>query len=456
MKQNYINCDLQDKKGHNGKIMKKKSDISKQIQIKRIPTALFFSFLVVSVLLGTLGCQPTNLTVEKTPISSIIPDDLAVDETATNVETEIPEIEEATETPEVIPTEIPTPTPTEVITPVPTEEFRRDFTEEEALSIMEEMFESENLRVVRELHENEMVEKVYTTDLDSLYFSQILPDPEKPGLIKDYSINVSEQNFFIKSRRVVKDSVTGNTLAMGLVANTGFRDVYDYCDKIWIPLSVRKSDNTEYDFAKESDDATLIVPMGRFFFGTLEERLATKLLFENLASKTYKAGDVVRLSEMLNYQDPGFNGIKRLEERDWSFAAMVAGHIARVLINNNMATELDRVYGEGRSYSFFLEEMNLGEFYDGVYGASLAVNEDGEQVGDIVLEMKEDIVMQVSIYEGSDSLLAIVSFHKGDGEGEELSSVVNPNLINSVKEIPKNDATGKIFGEPQNPFSGQY
>ncbi len=431
---------------------------------EKVPAIIFRTVGTLSLLTGA-ACQTiteAKAPVEETPVSSTIPNDLEVDETPTDVEIEVPtqtvtpEIEAATQTPEVIVTEEVTPTPTEVITPVPTEAFRRDFTEEEALSIMEEMFESENLRVIRELHEKEMVEKVYTTDLDSLYFSQILLNSKKPGIIKEHSLDIKEQNFFIKSRRVVKDSVTGNTLAMGLVGNTGFDDTFDICDKIWIPLSVSKPDSTEYDFAKESDDTALIVPMGMFFFGTLEERLATKLLFENLASKTYKAGDVVRLSEMLDYQDPGFNGIKRLEEGNWYFVSKVAGHIARVLVNNNMAVEQERVYGEGMTKTFFLEGMNLREFYNGAYGASLEVNKDGEQVGDIVLEMKEDIVIQVSIYEGSDSLLAIVSFHNGDGESEKLSSVVNLNLINSVKEIPQSDATGKIFGEPQNPFSGQY
>lgn len=437
---------------------------------EKVPAIIFRTVGTLSLLTGT-ACQTiteAKAPVEETPVSSTIPNDLVVDETPTDVEievstqtvtpevSEIVEVEETTQTPEEIVTEEVTPTPTEVITPVPTEEFRRDFTEEEALSIMEEMFESENLRVIRELHEKEMVEKVYTTDLDSLYFSQILLNSKKPGIIKEHSLDIKEQNFFIKSRRVIKDSVTGNTLVMGLVGNTGFDDTFDICDKIWIPLSVSKPDSTEYDFAKESDDTALIVPMGMFFFGTLEERLASKLLFENLASKTYKAGDVVRLSEMLDYQDPGFNGIKRLEEGNWYFVSKVAGHIARVLVSNNMAEEQERVYGEGMTKSFFLDGMDVREFRRGVYGASLEVNEDGEQVGDIVLEMKEDIVIQVSIYEGSDSLLAIVSFHNGDGESEELSSVVNLNLINSVKEIPQSDATGKIFGEPQNPFSGQY
>ena len=216
MKQNYIGFDLQEKKGHNGKIMKKKSDISKQTQIIRIPTALFLGFLVVSILLGTIGCQATNFPAEKTPVSSTTPDYLVVDKTPTNVEIEIPiqtvtpelsetiEVEETTQTPEVIVTEKVTRTPTEVITPVPTEEFRRDFTEEEAEGIMEEMFESENLKIIRELREKEMVNKVYITDFDNLYFSQIAQHPERPGIIKEYSLSIQEQSLFIKSQEFTR------------------------------------------------------------------------------------------------------------------------------------------------------------------------------------------------------------------------------------------------------------
>lgn len=450
MKQIYINCDLQEKKGHNGKIMKKKSDTSKQTQIKRIPTALFFGFLVISVLLGTLGCQPTNLTVEKTPVSSPIPDDLEVDETPSDVEIEVPtqtvtEVEETIQTPEVIVTEEVTPTPTEVITPVPTEEFRRDFTEEEALEIFQSMLESENLKVKQE---REIVNKMYAVEPEQLYLSRMFSTEEKQGIIKCFPLdNTTDEDLevLIKYKRTVVDE-EGNMLSIGFVGNAGVIDFKESDKRLSTILSVQKNDGTRYDFAKESNNEVLVVPIGFFYFGTLTETQAMSLVFEKLALGSYKKDEVRKLSEMIDYNDPGFNQIKRLYEGEWNSVARVVNHISGVLTEEGLAEEVDRYDGGERRYSFTLESMTFMEREAGA--ASLRV-ENGEQIGDIVLKFKENVNVEVSIFSNKQqgSVFAVVRFIK-DGEESEESNV-NTGTIKNIIEMPERKSNELIWGKPK-------
>ncbi len=424
--------------------MKNKSDTSKQTQIKRIPTALFFGFLVISVLLGTIGCQPTNLTVEKTPISSAIPDDLAVDETATNVETVTPEIEAATQTPEVIVTEEVTPTPTEVITPVPTEEFRRDFTEEEALEIFQSMLESENLKVKQE---REIVNKMYAVDAEQLFMADTFGGDEVEFIVQKMTLDTIDKSLemLIWYKRTVIDG-EGNILVMGFVGNTGIDDKQNIRDKrLSTILSIQKSDGTRYDFAKETNNEVLVVPIGFFNFGTLTETQAMSLVFEKLALGSYKKDEVKKLSEMIDYNDPGFNQIKRLYEGRWGNVAMVANHISGVLTEAGLAEEVDRYDGGERRYSFTLESMTFMEREAGA--ASLRV-ENGEQIGDIVLKFKENVNVEVSIFSNKQqgSVFAVVRFIK-DGEESEESNV-NAGTIKNIIEMPKENSNNIIWGKP--------
>jgi len=422
---------------------------------EKVPAIIFRTVGTLSLLTGT-ACQTiteAKAPVEETPVSSTIPDDLVVDETPTDVEIEVPtqtvtpevsetvEAEETTQTPEVIPTS----TPTEVITSVPTEEFRRDFTEEEALEIFQSMLESENLKVKQE---REIVNKMYAVEPEQLYLSKMFSIKEKQGIIENLLLDRNDEylEVLIEYKRTIVDE-EGDILTIGFVSNTGMLDSRNLdCDKLSTILSIQKSDGTRYDFAKETNNEVLVVPIGFFNFGTLTETQAMSLVFEKLALGSYKKDEVKKLSEMIDYNDPGFNQIKRLYGGRWGDVAMVANHISGVLTEAGLAEEIDRYDGGEKRYSFTLESMTFMEREAGA--ASLRV-ENGEQIGDIVLKFKENVNVEVSIFSNKQqgSVFAVVRFIKDGEESEGFN--VNTGTIKNIIEMPERKSDELIWGKPK-------
>ncbi len=352
---------------------------------------------------------------------------------------------EPTFTQTIAPTETAIPTATQT----PTPEFRRDMEREEAEALLEKILSSDTPREKR-LERN--INKVYTVDPSRIYFSRIF-SLETAEVVREMSVSPSEGvslDFPILHRRTVTDQ-EGNTIQVGVVGNACVEDYTGKdCNRVSVILSVEDKNNLRYDFAEEKkeDGVLTIIPM---FFHRISPATSDALLlaFQNMSSKEYKKGEEVRFSEMINYEESGYNLIRRLHDGHWDTIAAMADHVSRKLVVTRVATEIAREHSNERLRTCIREGITPYELYE--QGASLR-REGDEQIGDVIMRFDEDVAIKVDIYTDKQKgkIIGVVSFVKPGSERGEVNYTIN--TIDTMEEFLVTPQHHILFGKPSNLF----
>ena len=340
----------------------------------------------------------------------------------------------------------PTETAIPTATQTPTPEFRRDMEREEAEALLERILNSE--RLLEKKVEN-YINKVYTVSLSRIYFSRIF-SLETAEVVREMSVSPSEGvslDFPIIQRRTVLDR-EGNTIRVGVVGNACVGDnTGKDCNRISVILSVEDENNQRYDFAEEKKDGEIltIIP---FFFNHISQASSDALLlaFQNMSSKEYKNGEEVRFSEMINYEEFGFDFIRWLYEGHWGTVASMADHVSKKLVEAKVATEIAREHSDERLYACLREGITGRELYE--QGASLR-REGDEQIGDVIIRFEENAAIKVDIYTDrkKEMIMGIISFVRPGSEREEFNYTLN--IIDSIEEFPATPQYHNLFGFPK-------
>ena len=215
-------------------------------------------------------------------------------------------------------------------------------------------------------------------------------------------------------------------------------------------LSVEDKNNLRYDFAEEKkeDGVLTIIPM---FFHRISPATSDALLlaFQNMSSKEYKKGEEVRFSEMINYEESGYNLIRRLHDGHWDTIAAMADHVSRKLVVTRVATEIAREHSNERLRTCIREGITPYELYE--QGASLR-REGDEQIGDVIMRFDEDVAIKVDIYTDKQKgkIIGVVSFVKPGSERGEVNYTIN--TIDTMEEFLVTPQHHILFGKPSNLF----
>lgn len=417
-----------------------KKNLKKQNQFRCLISALIVFFTIT---LNSCKSGPLPL------IESQQTEPVKTEQTLTPTPTQV--LPSPTYTLEPSPTLTLTPTETAIPTPTqtPTPEFRRDMEREEAEALLEKILSSDTL-IERKLEQN--INKVYTVDPSRIYFSTIF-SLTKAEVVREMSVSPSDGvslDLPILHRRTVVDG-EGNTVQVGVVGNACVDDnTGQNCNRASVILSVEDENKQRYDFAEErvEGEVLTIVPI---FFNHISQAGsdALALAFQNMSSKEYNKGEEVRFSEMINYEESGYNLMRRLHEGHWANIAIMADHISRKLVESRVATEIGREHSDEKLWACVREGITPLELYE--QGASLR-REGDEQIGDVIIRFEEDVAIKVDIYtiytyEQKGKIMGIISFVKPGSDRGEVNYTLN--TIDTMEEFPATPQHYILFGQPK-------
>ncbi|MBP8979089.1 hypothetical protein KBG23_01245 [Candidatus Dojkabacteria bacterium] len=416
-------------------------------------TKLILSLAALAMAKGAVGCNtlPNQDYISETEETKGGRPTETVRKEQAPTSTSTTELSTPTYTPEPTVSTTFTPTATEISTPTqtPTPEFRRDMEREEAEALLEKILSSDTLREKR-LEQN--INKVYTVDPSRIYFSKIF-SPKEDEVVRKMSVSLMEAtslDFPILHRRTVTDQ-EGNTIQVGVVGNACVEDYTGKdCNRVSVILSVADKNNLRYDFAEEREAGEVLTIIPIFFNHISQaESDALALAFQNMSTKKYENGEEVRFSEMINYEESGYNLMRRLYEGHWDSIAVMADHISRKLVHARVATEIAREHSDERLFACIREGITPYELYE--QGASLR-REGDEQIGDVIMRFDEDVAIKVDIYTDKQKgkIIGVISFVKPGNERGEVNYTIN--TIDTMEEFPVTPQHHILFGKPSNLF----